>query len=121
MRVNRAKLVRKYLRFYRLVYNICPPYQILLDGNFIYAALKNNINILERLEKLLQGELVILSILKSALEELKSIGDKGESAVQFALRKCTVIDDSQSNGSTPFDKMVAYLGNWRYNCFIITQ
>ena len=28
MRVNRAKQVRKWLRFYRIVYGVAPPYMV---------------------------------------------------------------------------------------------
>jgi len=41
MRVTRAKFYRKYLRFYRIVYNIVAPYNVLIDGNFVFAAIKN--------------------------------------------------------------------------------
>jgi rRNA-processing protein FCF1 len=110
MRVNRAKMVRKYLRFYRLVFGVNPPYNVLLDGNFIYAALKNKINIPDRLASMLQGEQFTLYVLKSSIDELRQIGAKGETALDFGLQKCTTLDDSDITGSTPFDKMIGYLG-----------
>ena len=110
MRVNRAKMVRKYLRFFRLVYQISPSYNVLLDGNFIYAALKNNVNIADRLTKMLQGEEFTLYVLQSSLDELRSIGAKGETALTYGLQKCTVLDDTGIPGDTSFNKMVGYLG-----------
>lgn len=112
MRVNRAKMVRKYLRFFRLVYQISPSYNVLLDGNFIYAALKNNINIADRLAKMLQGEEFTLYVLQSSLDELRTIGAKGETALAYGLHKCTALDDSGISGDTPFNKMVGYLGTY---------
>ena len=83
MRVNRSKFIRKYLRFFRVVfgfaprfnvkleaymlaiacllsYLICPPLlfspQVILDSNFIFAGLKYKIDIRERLQKLLQHD-----------------------------------------------------------------
>lgn len=114
MRVNRAKMVRKYLRFFRLVYQISAPYNILLDGNFIFAALKNKINISDRVGKMLQGESIKLFILKSAIDELRSIGAKGADALEFALRECSVLEDSDIAGDTPFDKLLGYLGKLEF-------
>eukprot|EP01041_Mallomonas_annulata_P003641 gene3641-7258_t len=109
MRVNRSKFVRKYLRFYRIVYNIIPKYKIILDGNFIFAALKHNIDIFERLTKLLQGEQIRMFITKSSLKELVQVGLKAEAAKQFAKSKCEILDDDSYYGETPSDKMLAML------------
>lgn len=102
-------MVRKYLRFFRLVYQISAPYSVLLDGNFIFAAVKNSINIADRMSKMLQGGEFSLHVLESSLGELRSIGEKGKAALEFGLQKCTVLDDSNIAGSTPFDKMIGYI------------
>ena len=111
MRINRAKLVRKFLRFYRLSYLLNPPYHVLLDGNFIFSALKNKIDIGDRLTKLLQGEDYTLYVLRSALDELRELGAKGETAVNYCTSRCTLLDDSAVRGETPFEKTVAYIGS----------
>lgn len=102
-------MVRRYLRFYRIVYQIGPPYNILFDGNFIFTVLKNNINIADRLGKLLQGEQFSMFILRSSLDELRSIGEKGKAALDFGLQQCTVIEDSDIAGANPFDKTIGYI------------
>jgi hypothetical protein len=82
----------------------------LLDGNFIFSALKNNINIADRLKSLLQGEVVRFWILKSSMDELKSVGAKGEKSLQFCNEFCTLINDDKINGSTAFDKLIGFIG-----------
>mmetsp|Transcript_12732 Transcript_12732/g.12385 ORF Transcript_12732/g.12385 Transcript_12732/m.12385 type:complete len:89 (+) Transcript_12732:64-330(+) len=86
MRVNRAKFVRKYLRFFKIVYGVNPPYDIILDGNFIFAALKVKLDIQERLDKLLQGETVRIHVLKSVLTELAAAGPKTSTSLEFAKK-----------------------------------
>ena len=44
MRVTRGKFIRKYLKFYEIVYGLNAPYDVLLDGNFIYHAMKYKID-----------------------------------------------------------------------------
>lgn len=110
MKVNRAKFIRKYLRFFRLVYHINPPYHIILDGNFIFAAMKNRINILDRLQSLLQVDSVHLYVLKSSISELKSIGEKGVTALNFATTVCTILDDDRLGGVSSYDMMIRFIG-----------
>ena len=54
MKVNRSKLIRKHLRFFRLTFGLESPYHILLDGNFIYYCISHKIGIYVRLSSLLQ-------------------------------------------------------------------
>ena len=110
MRVNRSKFVRKYLRFFKIVYGITPPYNVVLDGNFVYAALKVKLDIKERVEKLLQGETVRLYVLKSVLAELNAVGPKAAEAFKFAKKFCTLIDDDGFGAvETPAERLVAWL------------
>ena len=55
MRFHRSKLTRKYLKFYRIVFGLNSPYDILLDGNFIFSSIKYKIELKDTLSKLLQG------------------------------------------------------------------
>lgn len=112
MRVNRSKFVRKYLRFFKIVYGINAPYNLMLDGNFIYAAIKVKLDIKERLEKLLQGETLRLFVLKSVLTELNAVGPKAADAFKWAKSFCTVIDDdAYSAAGTPAERLVVWLGD----------
>lgn len=116
MRVNRSKLNRKYLRFFRIVYHIVPKYKIILDGNFIYSALKQNVDIIERLTRLLQGEGLRLYMLKSCYKELCQVGEKTRVAKEFTDAHCDLIDDVGCTGDTPSDKILSYLTSLRTHC-----
>ena len=114
MRIVRAKYIRKYLKFYKAVYDINDPYDILLDGNFIYTALKKKVDIRARLLKLLQiPNNIELYILSSALRELESIGDKAISSKEFVNKFCIIIDDIHINGDTPAAKTINMLNGIR--------
>ncbi|GAB5034886.1 rrna-processing protein utp23 homolog [Nannochloropsis oceanica] len=91
MRVNRAKQVRKWLRFYRIVYGVAPPYMILIDGNFIYMALKVKIDIKDRLKKMLLGESFVCCIPKAVLDELAALGPAFHPALEWARTCCEVL------------------------------
>ena len=94
MRVNRSKFVRKYLRFFRVNFQVVPRFNIILDGNFIYAALKYKIDIRERLQKLLQAdEEPRLFVLKSSVAELESMGDKASESLTFTKSFCEIMND----------------------------
>jgi len=99
MRINRGKAIRKYLRFYRIVYGLESPYNAILDGNFIYYALKYKVDIQDRLKVQLQvqgGERVRLFITKSSLAELRAVPEgKTANAIAFATRFCEVLDDDE--------------------------
>mmetsp|Transcript_26347 Transcript_26347/g.43972 ORF Transcript_26347/g.43972 Transcript_26347/m.43972 type:complete len:306 (-) Transcript_26347:1688-2605(-) len=111
MRVLRAKLVRKHLRLYRILFEIAPPdYHVLLDGNFIFTAIKLKIDLRDRLEKLLQGVSVKIYILQSALQELELVGEKALKAKEFAKKFCEIIDDiNLVTGENASERLVAFI------------
>lgn len=112
MRVNRAKFIRKYLRFFRIVFDIKPQYNVILDGNFIFQAIKYKLDIIERLTKLLQSIIdVKLFVQKSVLDELKAVGAKASEALEFAGKFCSVIEDSSISGDTPASRLIYMLDN----------
>lgn len=126
MRVLRAKQTRKYLRFFQIVFGIKAPYNVLLDGNFVFTLMKLKLDIRDRLSKLLQGSELKYFMLTSALNELKSVGAKARAAVEFALAFCEIIDDSAARGETPADKLLNYVDAARNNAagkkfFVATQ
>jgi rRNA-processing protein FCF1 len=91
--------VRKYLRYYRIVFGIEPPYHILLDGNFLHSMLIQKIDVRERLEHLLQKETIKLFVTRSVIKELTSAGAKTAPALKYALKFCGILEDcSQSSG-----------------------
>ncbi len=110
MRVLRAKVVRKTLKFFKIVFGIDSPYHIILDGNFIFTAIKFKIDIRDRLQKLLQGSEIKIYVLLSVLAELEAIGSKGQSALEFARTCCEVINDDKIVGTTAGERLVKLIG-----------
>lgn len=106
--------MRKHLRFYRIVYGILDPYDVLLDGNFIFAALEHKLDIRDRLMRLLQGSEIKLYVTKSALKELETIGSKGEKALEFATKFCTCIDDKPGANTTTADCILNLIRKFFY-------
>lgn len=82
-----------------------------MDGNFIFTALKYKLDIRHRIESLLQENNIKLFILKSLLDELRSVGEKTSATLAWAQECCEIIDDScMKENSTPLDRLKEILG-----------
>ncbi|KTG40221.1 hypothetical protein cypCar_00001538 [Cyprinus carpio] len=96
MKIKRQKHAKKTISFYK--YNFCfrEPFQILIDGTFSQAALKNKIQIKEQLPKYLMGE-VQLCTTNCALKELETLAKDlyGAKLIlqKFQIRKCKHMKD----------------------------
>uniref|UniRef100_A0A3Q2P5G0 rRNA-processing protein UTP23 homolog n=1 Tax=Fundulus heteroclitus TaxID=8078 RepID=A0A3Q2P5G0_FUNHE len=91
MKIKRQKQAKKTISFYKYNFSFREPFQILLDGTFCQAALKNKIQIKEQMPKYLMGE-VHLCTTNCALKELETIGKQlyGAKLIlqRFQVRKC---------------------------------
>lgn len=56
MKIKRQKQAKKTISFYKYNFGFREPFQILIDGTFCQAALKNKIQIKEQMPKYLMGE-----------------------------------------------------------------
>ncbi|CAB1321095.1 unnamed protein product [Coregonus sp. 'balchen'] len=74
MKIRRQKQAKKNINFYKHNFSFREPFQILIDGTFCQAALKNKIQIKEQMPKYLMGE-VQLCTTNCALKELESLKD----------------------------------------------
>ncbi|XP_056597376.1 rRNA-processing protein UTP23 homolog [Triplophysa dalaica] len=92
MKIKRQKHAKKSIIFYKYNFSFRQPFQVLLDGTFCQAALKNKIQIKEQLPKYLMGE-VHLCTTNCALKELESLPKElyGAKLIlqRFQLRNCT--------------------------------
>ncbi|KAJ8273352.1 hypothetical protein GJAV_G00100650 [Gymnothorax javanicus] len=92
MKIKRQKHAKKTISFYKYNFQFREPFQILLDGTFCQAALKNKIQIKEQMPKYLMGE-VQLCTTNCILKELESLGKElyGAKIIlqRFQLRKCS--------------------------------
>jgi len=110
MRVNRGKMVRKHLRFYRIVYGLSDPFECILDANFIFNAIKYKVDILDRLKKVLQGAEVHIYIMRSSLKELQQVGNQSAAtSIEFAEKFCKILEDAQHHGDSPAEKTTSFL------------
>ncbi|KAM6974194.1 rRNA-processing protein UTP23 homolog [Tautogolabrus adspersus] len=73
MKIKRQKQAKKTISFYKYNFSFRQPFQILIDGTFCQAALKNKIQIKEQMPKYLMGE-VQLCTTNCALKELETLG-----------------------------------------------
>ncbi|XP_057684149.1 rRNA-processing protein UTP23 homolog [Corythoichthys intestinalis] len=91
MKIKRQKQAKKTLSFYKYNFNFREPHQILIDGTFCQAALKNKIQIKEQMPKYLMGE-VQLCTTNCALKELETLGKElyGAKLIlqRYQVRKC---------------------------------
>jgi rRNA-processing protein FCF1 len=110
MKVKKAKNIRKYLRFYKIVFGINPAYHVLLDGNFIFAALKYKLPILDRLRSMVQDEEFRVYALQSAYDELVKAGKSCRESAEFLKDNCIILDDSSFAGENAGEKLLAFLG-----------
>ncbi|KAJ9577476.1 hypothetical protein L9F63_005977 [Diploptera punctata] len=91
MKISRHKKVHRYLSFYSNNYGFRQPYQVLIDGTFCYAALKNKFNIKEHMPKYLDAEVKLLTT-PCVIIETESLGHTVFGAMiivkQFAIHRC---------------------------------
>lgn len=91
MKIKRQKHAKKTLSFYKYNFNFREPFQILLDGTFCQAALRNKIQIKEQMPKYFMGE-VQLCTTNCAMKELESLGKDlyGAKIIlqRFQVRNC---------------------------------
>ncbi|KAM4027230.1 rRNA-processing protein UTP23 homolog [Anomaloglossus baeobatrachus] len=121
MKITRQKHAKKNVNFYKHNFRFREPYQVLLDGTFCQAALKNKIQIKEQLPKYLMGE-VQLCTTGCVIKELESLGKElyGAKLIaqRFQVRSCAHFQSAVS-GSACLLSMVADDNSHHY--FIATQ
>ncbi|CAH2285792.1 rRNA-processing UTP23 homolog [Pelobates cultripes] len=121
MKIKRQKTAKKTLTFYKYNFGLRQPYQVLLDGTFCQAALRNKIQIKEQLPKYLMGE-VQLCTTRCVLKELESLGKElyGAKLIaqRFQVRSCSHFKDPVS-GSACLLSLTA--DNNPHHYFIATQ
>ncbi|XP_043923002.1 rRNA-processing protein UTP23 homolog [Protopterus annectens] len=121
MKIKRQKHAKKNIAFYKYNFSFREPYQVLVDGTFCQAALKNKIQIKEQLPKYFMGE-VQLCTTNCVLKELDSLGKQlyGAKVIakRFQVRNCEHLK-APINASKCLASMVE--GNNPHHYFIATQ
>jgi U3 small nucleolar RNA-associated protein 23 len=89
---KKNKLVKKATNFYKFVFKFDPPFNILLDGNFIAIAKQKKLNMKEILEKNLD-EKVHLTITSCVVQELREFDCKIpgllNSIMNYKIEECS--------------------------------
>jgi rRNA-processing protein FCF1 len=92
MRVKRQKQHRRLLRFYRIVYQLNPAYKVLLDGNFIHAAVQQKADLAVQVARVLLDEPTKLLVSSCVIAELSALGPSLAASCAYAhqhrLVKC---------------------------------
>ncbi|XDV34991.1 hypothetical protein PO909_005048 [Leuciscus waleckii] len=121
MKIKRQKHAKKTISFYKYNFSFREPFQIIIDGTFCHAALKNKIQIKEQLPKYLMGE-VQLCTTNCALKELETLPKElyGAKLIlqRFQIRRC-----KHTNDPVPASECVlSMLGETNpHHYFIATQ
>ncbi|NXM70493.1 UTP23 protein, partial [Serilophus lunatus] len=121
MGVTRQKHAKKIMRFYRHNFQFREPFQVLLDGTFCQAALRNKIQIREQLPGYLGGAAQLCTT-RCVIKELESLGKAlyGAKLIaqRFQVRNCSHHKDPVS-GSTCLLSMIE--NDNLHHFFIATQ
>ncbi|XP_027501546.1 rRNA-processing protein UTP23 homolog [Corapipo altera] len=121
MGVTRQKHAKKIMGFYKHSFQFREPFQVLLDGTFCQAALRNKIQIREQLPGYLGGAAQLCTT-RCVIKELESLGKAlyGAKLIaqRFQVRNCSHHKDPVS-GSTCLLSMIVD-GN-PHHFFIATQ
>lgn len=107
MKHGRAKAARKTLKFFSLNANIKPAYKVILDGNFLAAAMRYKVPLFDRIGKILQTNEFTLFVTRSALVELDNLPKDNpifSDARQFGLDECEIIERFEKNSSSSSNK-----------------
>ncbi|KDR22590.1 rRNA-processing protein UTP23 homolog [Zootermopsis nevadensis] len=116
MKISRQKKVHRYLSFFSNNYGFRKPYQILIDGTFCYAALKNKFNIKEQTPKYLDGDVKLLTT-QCVIHETSTLGHSVYGAMvivkQFATHRCSH-NDKPVPGSICLESMLGVNNPNRY-------
>ncbi|XP_034560814.1 rRNA-processing protein UTP23 homolog [Notolabrus celidotus] len=121
MGLKRQKQAKKTISFYKFNFSFRESFQILIDGTFCQAALKNKIQIKEQMPKYLMGE-VQLCTTNCALKELETLGKElyGAKLIlqRFQSRRCAHL----KNPVSASECLLSMLGETNpHHYFVATQ
>uniref|UniRef100_A0A8D0KMZ6 rRNA-processing protein UTP23 homolog n=1 Tax=Salvator merianae TaxID=96440 RepID=A0A8D0KMZ6_SALMN len=121
MKITRQKHAKKHMGFYKHNFGFREPFQVLLDGTFCQAALRNKIQIREQLPGYLGGATQLCTT-RCVLKELESLGKElyGAKLIaqRFQVRSCSHFTNPVS-GSACLLSMIEE--NNPHHYFIATQ
>lgn len=106
MKIRKKKSFRRILQFYRVGFDVNPPYRVLLDGTFIHQAQKMKMNLREQLPKTLLAPATPVAS-SCVMHELRSFRHELIETVvvakQFYRHKCEHAPRAQGGADTATD------------------
>ena len=106
MRLKRVKRARKIVSFFKSAHGFKPPYDVLLDGTAIQAALNQSVILADALPKVL-GDKVRLLVPKPVVAELHKLGRDFSEAAKFARRlKILTTSEASTNAAEAIMELV---------------
>lgn len=111
MRRKKHKNTRRIVSFYRLNHGFREPFKVLLDGNFVHAAVQSNMmDLREHIPKLLGGKCKIYTT-QCVMHELRALGPDYKqtsfAAKDYELHKC-----EHDNPVSAADCLLRQVGKW---------
>ncbi len=113
---KKNRIVKKTVNFYKYVFKFDPPFNVVLDGNFIAVAKKKKFDIKEIIQKTLDEKVhvVITSCVVNELREFESkIPGLLESIMNYKIEECTHKD------FTPEACIKSMIGHKNKNKFVV--
>lgn len=115
-RLKRNKTYRKFLQFYDLNFQIRPPYRVLLDGNFLHAAVQNSVLVRDKVPALLGDAQASLLVPTAVVQELTQLGEPVAAATALAQ---TFKSIKYGGGSTAAAAIQALVGTRNKHKYIV--
>jgi U3 small nucleolar RNA-associated protein 23 len=95
MRLKRVRRTRKIVSFFQSVHGFKPPFNVLVDGTAIQAAVNEGVKLDDALPKILGGKVRLL-VPKAVVAELHALGRKFADAARIARRLRVLATESKS-------------------------
>jgi U3 small nucleolar RNA-associated protein 23 len=90
MKVRRAKTHKRSIAFYRHHFGFREPYQVLLDGTFLHAATRYQIDLATFLPRVFHGQVKML-ITPCIIAELSMLGDEYKKTLAVVIRSWALL------------------------------
>jgi len=116
---KKNKLVKKAVNFYKYVFKFDPPFNVILDGNFIAVAKKKKLDIKEIIQKILD-EKVYLVITSCIVNEIREFENKMPGLLDLIMNyKIEECNHKETTPETCIKRMIGHKNKKKY--FVATQ
>jgi U3 small nucleolar RNA-associated protein 23 len=93
----------------------------LLDGNFIHACLAHKVDLSERISAVLQGEKFKLLVPRTAIIELRALGEEFAAAYNYAVKHCQSVTEHVAGSASPAEQIDALIGTDNPDKYVVAS